>query len=183
MPDCKHQWEMTNTEFGFVSFEKCFHCSNIRTYFTLEQSPHLGEEYREAPHFWNSVENAQSFRFDLKCTACKYVIEFRDLMGLLYCTDCMPECEVAELQKKYAKERTWIFLAFGHLPEAKENPISTEKLDILTDYFNQRRDTTRSKIKLLSFNLIKDLTCCRGEFIHDVGMLSQEPPEERKPLF
>jgi hypothetical protein len=86
-------------------------------------------------------------------------------------------------QKKHAPEKTWILVAFGHLPEAKENPISEEKLGILTDFFNQRRDTKRSKIKLLPFNLIKDLTYCRGEFIHDIGMLSQEPPEERKSLF
>jgi hypothetical protein len=174
---------MTNTEFGFVSFEKCFHCNGIRTYFTVDQSLHLGEEYREGPHFWSLVEIAQSFRFDLKCTACNYIEDFREFMGLLFCTDCIPGCDVSVLQKKYALAKTWVLVAFGHLPQAMESPISTEKLGILTHYFNQRRDTARSKVKFLPFNLIEDLTCCRGEFIHDVGMLSQEPPEERKPLF
>jgi hypothetical protein len=174
---------MTNTEFGFVAFEKCFHCNDIRTYFTQEHSPHLGEEYREDLHFWSVVENAQSFRFDLKCKTCGHVENFHDLMGLLHCTDCLEECEVSVLQQKHAPEKTWIVVAFGHLPEAKEKPISEERIGMLTDFFNQRRDTSRSRIMLLPFNLIKDLTCCRGEFIHDVGMLSQEPPEERKPLF
>ena len=69
-------------------------------------------------------------------------------------------------------------------PQAMEHPIPEAKLNILTDFFNQQRDLSRSKIKVLPFNLIKDLSRCQGEFLHDVAMLSQEPPpKERKPLF
>jgi hypothetical protein len=74
-------------------------------------------------------------------------------------------------------------VAFGFLPEAKTKPIPERKLQVLTDYFNQRRDTSRSTIKIVWFDQIKSLSLCRGEFIHDVGMLSLEAPEERKPLF
>jgi hypothetical protein len=104
-------------------------------------------------------------------------------MGLLHCSGCLPACEVEILQKKYEAERTWILVAFGFLPQAKTKPIPPYKLDILTDYFNQRRDTSRSRIKIVPFNLIKDLSLCKGDFIHDVEMLSLEPPGVRKPLF
>jgi len=174
---------MTNIQFGFVVFEKCFHCNSLRTYFSLEDIPILGDKYREGKHFWSRVENAQSFRFDLQCTECNHLEEFEDLMGLLYCTGCLPDCEVEVLRKKYEAERTWVLVAFGHLPQTTEEPIPSHKLDILTEYFNQKRDTSRSTIKIISFNLIEDISRCKGDFIHDVGMLSMEPPEERKPLF
>ena len=103
-------------------------------------------------------------------------------MGLLYCTGCLPDCKVEVLRKEYAAKKTFLLVAFGHVPEAQNNPIPQRKLDILTEHFNQRRDTSRSTVKIVPFNLIDKLSVCRGEFIHDVGMLSLEPPEERKPL-
>lgn len=184
MSECQHRWEMTNVRFGFVVFEKCFHCSQVRTYFSTEQVSILGDKYREGDHFWSRVENAQSFRFDLRCTRCNSLEKFDDLMGLLHCTSCMPECEIEALQKKLEAEKTWVLVAFGFLPQAKTEPMPARKLDVLTDYFNQRRDTSRSRIKIVSFNLIKDLSRCKGDFIHDVEMLSAEPPaKDRKPLF
>jgi len=183
MSECQHQWKMANIQFGFVVFEKCFHCNGLRTYFSTEDTPILGDKYREGDHYWSRVENAQSFRFDLQCTKCNHLEKYDDLMGLLHCTGCLPDCEVEILRKKYEAERTWILVAFGFLPKAKTEPIPTYKLDTLTDYFNQRRDTSRSRIKIVPFNLIADLSLCKGDFIHDVGMLSLEPPKERKPLF
>ena len=183
MSECQHQWEMTNIEFGFIVFEKCFQCEELRTYFSMEDTPILGDEYREDAHFWSRVENAQSFRFDLLCTKCNHLETFEDLMGLLYCTGCLNDCEVEILRKKYEAERTWIMVAFGFLPEAKTKPIPSYKLDILADYFKQRRDTSRSRIKIFPFNLIKDISRCKGEFIYDVGMLSLEPQKVRKPPF
>ena len=180
MSDCQHRWEMANIQFGFVVFEKCSHCSGLRTYFSKDDT---WDEYREGDCLWSIVENAQTFRFDLKCVNCNRMETFEELMGLLYCTGCLPECEVEIIKNKYLAERTFVLVAFGFLPQARTRPIAQSKLDILTDYFNQRRDTSRSKIKIISFNLIEDLSRCRGEFIHDVGMLSEEPPEERKPLF
>ncbi|HEX9912950.1 MAG TPA: hypothetical protein VGB01_06880 [candidate division Zixibacteria bacterium] len=183
MSECQHQWEMRNIQFGFVVFEKCFHCSGLRTYFSVEDIPILGDKYREGDCYWSRVENAQSFRFDLQCTKCNHLEKFNDLMGLLHCTGCLPDCGVEILRKKYEAERTWVMVAFGFLPKAKEKPIPEYKLDILTDYFNQGRDINRSRIKIVPFNLIEDLSRCKGDFVHDVGMLSLEPPEERKPLF
>jgi len=183
MSECHHQWEMINIQFGFVVFEKCFHCNGLRTYFSVEDHPFLGDIYRQGHCYWNRMENAQSLRFDLRCAKCNRLEKFDDLMGLMHCSGCMPDCQVDILRRKYEAERTWILVAFGFLPQAKTEPIPAYKLDILTDFFNQRRDTSRSKMKIVSFDLIEDLPRCEGDFIHDVGMLSQEPPEERKPLF
>jgi hypothetical protein len=173
---------MTNIRFGFVVFEKCFHCKALRTFFTEEDHPYLGEGYREDDHYFNRMEAAQTFQFDLTCAKCGHVEHFRDLMGLMHCTACLPDCPVDALRRQHEKERTFILVAFGFLPQALDSPIPEKKLDMLTDYFNGRRDTSRSRIKIVSFNLIEDLPRCKGDFIHDVGMLSQEPVTERKPL-
>ncbi len=179
MSECRHRWEMANIQFGFVVFERCSHCNELRTYFSREDT---WDEYREGDCQWGIVENAQTFRFDLKCRHCGRLETFEDLMGLLYCTSCLDDCEVEIIRKSGESEKTFVLAAFGFLPRAKTKPIPQHKLDMLTDYFNQRRDTSRSRIKIVSFNLIGNyLSRCRGEFIHDVGMLSQEP-EERKRL-
>lgn len=179
MAQCQHRWKMTNIQFGFMVFEKCSHCAELRTYFSKEDT---WDEYKEDECLWSIVENAQTFRFDLKCTECGHVEKYDDLMGLLYCSGCLEDCEVERLRKKYETEKTWILVAFGFLPQGRQTPIPEYKLEILSDHFNQRRDITRSRIKIVSFNMIKDISLCRGDFIHDIGMLSLEPPEDRKPL-
>ena len=182
---CPHAWEMANIQFGFVVFEKCFHCNGLRTYFTIENIPYLGDKYREGDHFWSRVENAQSFRFDLRCTRCEHVERFDELMGLLYCTGCLPDCAVEVKRKKLESQRTWVVLASGFLPEGQAKPkvIPPHKLEILAAYFNQRRDTSRSRIAVLPFDLAGGFVECKAEFLHDVGMLSQEPAQGRKPLY
>jgi hypothetical protein len=167
MPECRHRWKMTNIQFGFTVFEKCSHCQTVRAYFSTQDT---WDEYREGRCLWSIVENAQTFRFDLQCTVCNEVESYED-------------CEVEILRKECAARKTWILVAFGFLPEAETKPIPERKLQVLTDYFNQRRDTSRSTIKIVWFDKIKNLSLCRGEFIHDIGMLSLEAPEERKPLF
>lgn len=183
MSTCTHEWQMAHVRFGLIAFEKCFHCGVVRTYFSSEDSLPLGDEYREGDHFWSRVETAQSFRFDLQCTRCGLVEGFGELMGLMHCTGCLGDCPVERQRRLLEKQRTWLVVAFGFLPQALTSPLPEHKLAVLTDFFNQRRDTSRSTIKVVPFNLIPDLSRCAGEFLHDVGMLSQEPPAERKPLF
>ena len=179
MSDCQHQWAMVNIRFGFMVYERCSHCNSLRTHFSEDD---VWDEYREGDCTYMVVENAQTFVFDLACTKCNHVEKYDNLMGLLYCTGCLPDCKVEILRQEYAAKRIFLLVAFGHVPETQTNRISQEKLDILTEHFNQRRDTSRSTVKIVPFNLIDKLSVCRGEFIHDVGMLSLEPPEERKPL-
>jgi len=179
MPSCPHQWEMTNIQFGFIVFEKCSHCDKLRTYFS---SMVVGDDYREDDCLWKVMENAQSFRFDLKCKKCDHIEPFDDIMGFMYCTGCLADCQVEVFQKKYALDKTWVMVAFGYLSDSTPNRISDERLRIFDDYFNQRRDTSRSTIKILSYDLIENFSYCKGEFIFDVGMLSLEPPAERKQL-
>lgn len=179
MSDCEHLWEMTNIQFGFIVFEKCSHCNSLRTYF----SKMPGDDYREGDHIWRAMLNAQSFRFDLRCKKCGHLEKFDDLMGLMYCTGCLSDCEVEVRQRELETKKTGVMVAFGFLPKSVKNILPAERLKILEGYFNQRRDTSRSKIAILSYDLIKDFSHCRGEFLYDVDMLSLQPPGERKSPF
>ncbi len=178
MSQCQHQWKMTNIEFGFTVCERCAKTQEVRTYFSLEDT---WDQYVEGDNYWTIVENAQTFRFDLKCTACNRLEKFDELMGIMYCPGCTDECKVEIQRKKGLASKTFVLVAFGFLPQALSNPLPQDKLDVLSEHFNQRRDTRRSTIKIIPFTDIEDISQCKGEFIRDVGMLSLEP-EDKKTL-
>jgi hypothetical protein len=71
-----------------------------------------------------------------------------------------------------AKEKTWIYVAFGYLPIDEKKQLTQEKIEILEEYFNQRRTSTKSKIKIVSHELIGDITNCYGEVIMDTNLLT-----------
>jgi hypothetical protein len=180
MAMCKHTWEMTNLRHGFAVFEKCSHCQNIRTYFSTTDT---WDEYREGDCTWSIVVNTQTVQFDLHCPLCDHTESYSDLLGLMTCTSCMENCEVERIQKRLESERTWVLVAFGNLPGAFSTPLPQHKLDILGDFFNQRRDISRSRFRFLPSNLISSVPLCRGDFILDIGGLSLEPPPAEQHLF
>ena len=174
---CSHNWDMINVLPGFIITEKCSHCSKISTYFSFEERPPL-EEYREGDHFWNVVESAQSIRFDLLCSNCGTLVQFEELSGLLMCTGCDENCKVNKLMDELAKECTWVYVAFGFLPTGERVQLGKEKISILEEYFNQRRKSSSSKIKIVSNEMIDNIATCFAEVIKDVGMLSLTPLED-----
>lgn len=175
--NCSHSWEMVNVVYGHIITEKCFHCDKLASYFNAETKPSL-EEYREGEHFWNVMETAQSFRFDLKCTQCNLLIPFGELMGLMMCNGCDEDCEADKLRKKLEPQRTWIYVAFGFLPVKERKQPPGEKISILEDYFNQRRKSKTSRIKIVSHEMVKNFATCYAEVIRDVELLSLTPPGE-----
>ncbi len=168
---------MVNVQTGFIITETCYRCKKISSYFSFEDTPPL-EEYRDKEHFWNVIGSTQSFRFDLQCNSCGQLVEFNELSGLMMCTSCDENCEVDKMMKELAKERTWIYVAFGFLPIEERGHISPEKIAILEEYFTQRRKSTTSKIKIIGSDLIANISTCYAEVIQDVGMLSLTPPED-----
>jgi hypothetical protein len=87
------------------------------------------------------------------------------------------------MQQALQARKTLLLVAFGHLPESKGKPFAPGKLEALTDYFNQRRDVSRSTVKVVPFHeMVRYISQCRGEFLHDVGVLSPDPDVERKHL-
>lgn len=172
--NCNHSWTIVNVQTGFIITEKCIQCNKISTYFCAEDKPPL-EEHREGDHFWNTMETAQSIQFDLECIHCNTIVTFKELAGLMLCTGCDEICEVEKLREKLEKQQIWIYVACGFLPINEVTPLTQEKISILEDYFNQRRRSSKSKIRIVSYEMVDNLKNCYGEIIKDVGMLDLKP--------
>ena len=177
---CVHLWEMINVRYGFIITEKCYHCNIHSTYFSFEDRPPL-EEYRTGDHFWNVMGSVQSVRFDLKCEKCDVIIPLDELCGLMLCTGCDEKCFVYKIMKEYEKERTWIYIAFGYLPVNEKKQLNLEKITAIEEYFNLRRKSSKSKIKIISGEKVENFASCYAEAIKDVDMLSLTSPETDNP--
>jgi len=173
---CAHAWEMENIVPSFIITEKCSITGKVDNYMSFEQNPPM-EQWREGEHIWNVVETAQSVRFDLKCTKCGLLVPYDELLGLMMCTGCDDKCDVNVLMRKLEPERTWVFVAFGFLPIDEKIQLTPEKIAFLEDYFNQRRKSSKSRIKIVSHELVKNISKCYAEVIKDVDMISLTPYE------
>ena len=174
---CNHHWTMVNVQTGFIITETCYRCKKVSSYFSFEDTPPL-EEYRDKDHFWNVIGNTQSIQFDLRCEFCEKLVEFKELSGLMMCTSCDKKCKIDKMMKELAKERTWIYVAFGFLPFEEREQVTPEKLTILEKYFNQRRQSSTSRIKIIGPELIDNVSTCYAEVIQDIGLLSLTTPTE-----
>jgi hypothetical protein len=175
--NCEHTWEKVNIRPGFIISEKCHHCRRVSTYFSFDKSPPL-EEYREGEHFWNVMESAQSNRFDLRCSTCAELVKLDELLGLMMCTSCDGACAPGALMKKLEPERTWVYVAFGFLPQDEKKQLSAGQLKALEDHFNGIRKSGKSRIKIVSSSQVRDISMCFGQIIRDVDMLSLQPVEK-----
>lgn len=174
--NCSHHWSMYNIRPGFIITEMCFKCHKTSTYFCYEQKPPL-EEYREGDHFWNVMESAQIIRFDLKCEKCKRIVPYDELAGLMLCTGCDENCKVDHLRRELEKERIWVYVAFGFLPRDEVKQPSQEQIAVLEEYFNQRRSSSKSKIRIVPSEMIDEIRNCYADVIKDVGMLDLRPEQ------
>jgi len=175
---CSHFWEMINVVNGLVVMKKCFHCARVSTCFTFHNKPPL-ESCHEEEHFWNFMESDPSFHFDLKCIKCGTLVKLDELVGLMLCTGCDQTCEVDILRRKLEPENTRIYIALGHRPIDERRKLSEEKISILQDYLSQQYCSSKSKIKIVSHEMIKSIETCYAKVIKDVEMLFMVPEKNR----
>ena len=173
---CRHSWNMTNTRFGFIVVEKCYHCKQERSYFAAEHIPPK-EEYREGEHFWDYLGSAQSFQFSLKCRKCGLEIPFDDVLGLMMCSGCTPDCDAHIISSICEGQRAWVYVALCYQPDIGSKGAMGEKLAILSTYFNDRIRTPGKKIIVVPGWLVRDIDVCKGTVLKDVGMFEVEPQE------
>jgi hypothetical protein len=174
---CKHSWKMSDVRYGFLVVEKCFHCNEERSYFTLEHVPPK-EEYREGPHFWDYMGSAQSVKFNLRCSDCGETVELDELLGLMTCARCTPDCEANVISHICEPQRVWVYVALCHRPEDSRKILTADKLGVLSKYFNDRIRTPGKKILVVPGWYVKDIDICRGDVLKDVGMFELEPEPE-----
>lgn len=168
--ECTHSWKMIDIIPCFIVTEKCYHCNEVVTYSTTENNPPK-DEYKDGDHYWNIMDIAQSIKFNLQCKKCNQIIKFEELQGLKMCNMCDTDCEIYKLFKTENSQRTYIYIAFGFLPLNKVKQLSEYQIKVLEDYFNERRKSSKSKIKIVSHKLVRNFENCYAETIKDVAML------------
>ena len=179
---CSHRWEMVNVSSGLVIVKKCFHCAKVSTCFVFHNYPPL-EPCHEHEHFWNFVESDKAFHFDLRCTKCDTMVKLDELVGLMGCTGCDERCEVDILRRKLEPEHTHVYIALGNRPIDERRQLSEEKISILQDYFNQQCKSLKSKTKIVSHEMIRNIENCSAQIINDAEMLLVVVSEQKQPHF
>ena len=182
MPDkrCAHNWKMIDVQSGFIVTEKCFNTGEYVDYFSMEDVPPM-QEYREGDKYWIVMGADQSIRFKLKCTKCNKEIKYDNLLGIMQCTACTPDCQLNILTKVAKENRIYVYaaLCFQTKPNVVEY-LTLEQLSALNKLYNARLARPNKKILIVSSSLRMLPKTCKGEIFKDVGLLSEEAPEKQE---
>ena len=173
---CAHLWEMINVATGLIVFKKCFHCAKISACFAFHSEPPLAPS-REGDHFWNVMENDETFHFDLECTKCGTLVKLDELVSLMMCTGCDETCPVDLLRRKLEPESRRVCIALSSLPAEEKKQLPPEKFAVLEDYITQRCDQSKCGIKLVPNTMVKNIAKCYAEVVRDADMLFSIVPK------
>ena len=107
---CRHKWAMTNVRGGYLVVEGCFHCRQRTSFFSEEPVPPI-DDYREGDHFWTHLGDSQASKFDLKCESCGRDVPLKDVMAIMLCLRCDPECGVYKAGSSSGESKIWVYVA------------------------------------------------------------------------
>jgi hypothetical protein len=161
---------MTNVRSGYLVTEGCFHCRNRISFFSEEPVPPI-DDYHEGEHFWSYLGSSQASKFDLKCEKCGKEVFLGDLMALMLCWKCDPECGVCELASQDPDTTTWVYLALcGDSSHASGKCLSEESIKALNEYFNAGIEDPGKRILVVPCKLRKSVDSCQGIVLADIGL-------------
>lgn len=167
---CRHKWVMTNIQSGYLVVEGCFHCRSKSSFFSREPVPPI-DEYQDGLHFWNHLGNFQASKFDLKCRTCSELVKLDDVMALMLCMNCNPECGVSQIGSKDKHQKNWVYVALcADTSHSSGTCISQERIQALNEYFNAGIKDPSKKIVVVPCSLRKFVDTCQGIVLADVGL-------------
>jgi len=176
---CSHAWEIANAEHGLVVMKKCFHCGKVSTCFCHHDKLPL-ESSHEGQHFWNFVEGDPALHFDLKCSKCGTTVEMNELVGLMICTGCDPECKVDALRREFEPQGVHVRIALGGRPIDERKQIPPEKIAVLQQYFDQQAQSGKPKVNVVSHELVRNIESCYARIVEEAEMLSCVPAPKKQ---
>ncbi len=175
---CSHLWEMINLTSGLVVMKKCFHCAKVSTCFTFHNKSPV-EPCHEGEHFWNFMESDPSFHFDLKCSKCGTLVKLDELVGLMICTGCDETCQVDIIRRKLGPEYVRVCIALGHHPVDERKQLPREKFSVIEEYFSQQGKSLKSKIKIVSDEMVKSIENCYANVIESAETVFTTSSEKK----
>ncbi len=161
---------MANMRNGYLVVEGCFHCRNRTSFFSQEPVPPQ-DDYREGDHFWSYLGSSQASKFDLRCAQCGREVSLKEVMALMLCMKCDPECGVFKAGSPDEETRTWVYVALcADTSHASGKCISKEGIRALNDYFNRQIQNPGKKIIVVSCERRRSVDTCQGIVLADVGL-------------
>ena len=161
---------MTNMENGYLVIEGCFHCRSRISFFSREPVPPV-DDYQEGDHYWSYLGNYQASRFDLKCKTCGQAVPLKEIMALMLCMRCDPECGVFQAGSGGDGQKTWTYVALCANTSHKSGAcIMDESLRALSEYFNASLQDVYKRILVVPCRLRKSVDTCQGIVVADVGL-------------
>lgn len=161
---------MDNVRQGYLVIEGCFHCNNRLSFFSEEPVPPI-DEYREGDHFWSHRGNYQASQFDLQCEKCKKKISLNEVVAVMMCMRCSPDCGVYRAGSQKKGIRPWLYVALcADTSHVKGKCIREAGIRALNAYFNQSISDPYKKIVVVSCKARKHMDTCEGIVLADSGL-------------
>ncbi|HVP40237.1 MAG TPA: hypothetical protein VMS93_13750 [Candidatus Saccharimonadales bacterium] len=168
------RYEMVNVQMGYVVVEQERFSRAARAYFSAEPVPPK-EEYWEGKQVWSYAGMGQSFQFDVRDRGTGVVTPFRELLGLLYYACCKPESDAHRMGLLAHELDISVYVAITYEgPDGSPLQLSTDKLRILNQLYNERLKSRGKKILILPdfFGLYREISY--GQIAIDFGLTSME---------
>jgi len=161
---------MANIRNGYLVVEGCFHCRNRTSFFSQEPVPPQ-DDYREGDHFWSYLGSSQASKFDLKCGRCGREVSLNEVMALMLCMRCDPECGVFKAGSYGKGFKAWVYVALcADTSHASGKCISKDGIAALSEYFNRQIQNPGKKIVVVSCARRRSVDTCQGIVLADVGL-------------
>jgi len=160
---------MTNIRDGYLVTEGCFHCLNRISFFSSEPVPPI-DSYHEGDHFWSYLGSAQAVKFDLICQLCEKLVPLKELMALMLCVGCDPECGVYQIGHRDREPKVWVYVALcADTSHASGVCVPDEGIRALNEYYQAGLEGTRP-IRVVPCRLRRSVDSCQGIILADVGL-------------
>jgi hypothetical protein len=160
---------MINVRYGYLVTEGCSQCMNRISFFSTEPVPPI-DSYQEGNHFWNYLGSAQATKFDLRCETCGAVVRLDELMALMLCVRCDPECGVYKAAELEGGEKAWVYVALcADTSHASGVCVPEAGIRALNEYF-QGGPADARRIKVVPCELRRSVDSCQGIVLADVGL-------------
>lgn len=161
---------MVNVRSGYLVTEGCFHCHNRVSFFSEEPVPPI-DDYHEGDHFWSYLGSSQAAKFDLRCEKCSLEVPLKELMALMLCWKCDPECGVFKAGEGERGRKTWVYVALcADSSHQSGKCVSEESIKALNEYFNAGLEGSDKKIIVVPCKLRRSVDACQGVVLADVGL-------------
>jgi hypothetical protein len=161
---------MVNVRSGYLVTEGCFQCRHRISFFSEEPVPPV-DHYQQGDHIWSYLGSSQAVKFDLKCKKCSREVPLKELMALMLCWRCDPDCGVFKSGAADPEWKTWVYVALcADSSHERGTCVSEESIWALNEYFNADLEDPNKKIIVVPCTLRRSVDFCQGIVLADVGL-------------